>query len=81
MSTQELEKLRKVSERYAYASLMYKFALAQALNHQADSAQLTLKRLCKMQSTTACASARRNWAELGNTKYPQLAQVEFPTLK
>lgn len=78
MTRQELEAMRHVSERYAYASSMYRYALAQALNHEAQSAQQTLRRLCKMQTPAACVDAQRDWAALAGGRYPQLAMAPFP---
>lgn len=78
MSPQQLESMRKVSERYAYGSIMYRYALAQALNHDHKGAQLTLARICKMHTVSMCISARRDWALMAESVYPQLASVSFP---
>ena len=78
MSPEQLESIRKVSERYAYGSIMYRYALAQALNHDNDGAQLTLARLCKMHTAAMCTSARREWAVMADNVYPQLRTVSFP---
>lgn len=78
LSAQDLDWMRRVSERYAYASPMFKYALAQALNNLSPGAQLTLRRLCKMQTEAACKSARREWRELMQNQYPQLADTPFP---
>lgn len=71
MSTQDLDWMRKVSERYAYASAMYRYALAQRLNGQGEGANQTLARLCQMHTSIACADARRDWVELTQGRYPQ----------
>lgn len=78
LSAQDMEQMRRTSERYAYASSMFKYALAQALNHQGPGAQLTLRRLCKMQTAAACKSAGREWRELTKNQYPQLTVTPFP---
>lgn len=78
MSPQDLDGLRKVSERYAYASTMYRYAMAQALNSEPQGAQQTLRRLCKMQTPVACKDAERQWIELAGGRYPRLASVPFP---
>jgi hypothetical protein len=77
MSAQDLDWMRKVSERYAYASLMYKYALAQGLNSETEGARRTLAKLCKMHTEKACEGARREWSKLANDQYPQLANVPF----
>lgn len=68
MPDQELEWMRRVSERYAYASLMYRYALAQGLNGQTEAAHLTLARLCRMHLPISCTEAWRNWQELAGNR-------------
>lgn len=80
MSVSDLEGMRKVSERYAYASSMYRYALAQALNQQTEGAQQTLRKLCQMQTPAACLSARQDWNELTRNRYPQLMDAPFPEI-
>ena len=70
--------MRRVSERYAYASPMFRYALAQALNADSQGAQLTLRRLCHMQTPGACTSAKQQWTELQQDRWPQLASTPFP---
>jgi hypothetical protein len=77
MPAHELDWMRKVSERYAYASLMYKYALAQGLNGEPEGAGRTLAKLCKMHTQAACDSARREWSKLAHERYPELAKVPF----
>lgn len=77
MPAHELDWMRKVSERYAYASLMYKYALAQGLNGEPEGAGHTLAKLCKMHTQEACESARREWSKLAHGRYPELAKVPF----
>lgn len=78
MSEQDLEWMRRVSSRYAYASPMFRYALAQALNHHAEGAQQTLRKLCRMQTKQACRSARQHWSQLARGQHPQLASIPFP---
>ncbi|WP_159433794.1 PglL family O-oligosaccharyltransferase [Acidovorax soli] len=78
MTSQDLEGMRKISERYAYPSSMYRYALAQALNNDPHGAQQTLERLCKMQSVAACIDARRQWDVDAIRHYPQLSTAPFP---
>lgn len=77
MTVQDLEGIRKISERYAYASSMYRYALAQALNNDPLGAQQTLMRLCKMQSVAACLDAQRQW-KVDAGRYPQLRTTPWP---
>lgn len=78
MAAQDLEGLRRVTERYGYAAITFRYALAQALNGRAEAAQLTLRRLCKVNRENICSSARQEWAELTRNRYRQLAGVPFP---
>lgn len=78
MSTQDIEQMRIISERFAYAAPMYRLALSQALNGQSGAAQLTLARLCRMQRKKACESAREDWANKSAGEFPQLQAIAFP---
>lgn len=78
MSTQDIEQMRIISERFAYAAPMYRLALSQALNGQSGAAQLTLSRLCRMQKKKACDSAREDWENKSAGEFPQLQVVAFP---
>lgn len=78
MPAQDIEQMRKISERFAYAAPMYRLALSQALNGQSDNAQLTLARLCRMQKEKACESARKDWTDKSAGKFPQLKAIAFP---
>jgi O-antigen ligase len=78
MPAQDIEQMRKISERFAYAAPMYRLALSQALNGQSDAAQLTLARLCRMQSKMACESALKDWVEKSTGEFPQLKAIALP---
>ena len=78
MAAADIDRMREISERFAYAAPMYRLALAQALNGRAKAAQETLTRLCLVHTQKVCASARREWIENGDTDFPQLKKIEFP---
>lgn len=80
LSVQELETMRLNSERFAYAAPMFKYALAQALNHQQDNALITLKKLCSMQPDSVCRSAKKHWEELAKGPHPELEKLAFPSV-
>lgn len=80
MSDDALETMRRNSERFAYAAPMFKYAVAQALNHQAAGAVTTLKKLCSMQPASVCRSAKNQWEVLTKNSYPELAQINFPEI-
>lgn len=78
MSDEALENMRRNSERFAYAAPMFKYALAQALNHRSEDAAITLQKLCSMQPRSVCMSAKKEWHDLARNRHPQLLQVDFP---
>lgn len=77
MSASELEWMRHVSERFAYAAPMFKYALAQALNQQPENALLTIKKMCSMQPATVCKSAKAHWEELAKNRHSELVNLDF----
>lgn len=79
MPPQDIEQMRKISERYAYAAPMYRLALSEALNGHADAAKQTLAKLCNMQSKKACESAYKDWNNKSAGDFPQLKAIAFPT--
>ncbi len=80
MTDAELDRMRKVSSRFGYASAMYRYALALALNQRPKEAELTLQKLCYMHPPALCHSAQRDWEERSQSREPQLAQVHFPPI-
>ena len=80
MSEDDLLQMRKVSQRYAYSSSMFRYALAQALNGNNQGAHDTLRKLCKMHPKQKCIDARDKWDEFRKTIYPQLSKAPFPDI-
>lgn len=75
MSSDQLNWMRKVSERFGYAPVMFRYALAAGLNGQPEIAQQTLARLCRIHEPNRCAEAREGWEAL-QVRYPQLPPLE-----
>lgn len=71
MPPDQVNWMRKVSERFGYPPVMFRYALAAGLNGQPALAQLTLARLCRIHEPERCAEARSGWATL-QERYPQL---------
>lgn len=71
MAPEEVDWMRKVSERFGYAPVMFRYALAAGLNGQPDAALETLNRLCRIHEPQRCVEAREGWAALRG-KYPKL---------
>lgn len=77
MEPEQLESMRKVSERYGYPPVLLRYALASGLNSEPAVAEMTLARLCSIHVAARCEEARESWHEL-TVKYPQLSEVRFP---
>jgi len=71
MPPEQLDWMRKVSERFGYAPVMFRYALAAGLNGQPEVARQTLARLCRIHETQRCTEAREGWTAL-QLRYPQL---------
>lgn len=77
MSAQQVDWMRKVSQRFGYPSVLFRYALAAGLNGQPEVARLTLARLCRIHPPQRCVEAREGWAAL-QARYPQLANIQVP---
>ncbi|RVU49129.1 PglL family O-oligosaccharyltransferase [Rubrivivax rivuli] len=77
MTGAQMELMRRVSDRYAYPSVMYRYALAAGLNGQPDSAERMLRALCSMHTPRRCDEAREAW-QAAQLRYPALASIRFP---
>lgn len=78
MAPEQLDAMRKVSERYGYPPVLLRYALASGLNFEPEVAEITLARLCSIHVAARCDEAKESWQEL-TAKYPQLSQVRFPS--
>lgn len=79
MSAEQLDWMRRVAERYSYPPVLFRYALASALNGRGAVAHRVLDQLCRTQAKRVCAEARGNWERTAATRYPVLAEVSFPT--
>ncbi len=77
MSPEELEWMRKVSERYGFSTVLLRYALAAGLNGQPEVAREALARVCRIHQARRCDEARESWVAL-QAKYPQLSGVMMP---
>jgi hypothetical protein len=74
MRPDQVDWMRKVSERFGYPSVLFRYALAAGLNGQSEVAHETLARLCRIHEPPRCVEAREAWAAL-QVRYPQLVGV------
>ncbi len=77
MAPEQLEKMRRVSERYGFSTIILRYALAAGLNGQPEVARETLARICRIHQARRCDEARESWVAL-QAKYPQLSDVMMP---
>lgn len=74
MPPEQVEWMRKVSERFGYPPVMFRYALAAGLNGQPEISQQTLQRLCRIHGPQRCMEARDGWTAL-QARYPQLQDM------
>ena len=74
MPPEQVEWMRKVSERFGYPPVMFRYALAAGLNGQPEISQQTLQRLCRIHGPQRCMEARDGWKAL-KAQYPQLQEM------
>jgi hypothetical protein len=77
MTPEQLEWMRKVSERHGFSSVLFRYAVAAGLNNQPVVASETLARICHIYVPQRCIEAREGWATL-QLRYPQLADMALP---
>lgn len=70
--------MRGISERYAYPSFMFRYALVQGLNGDPEGSSTTLHRLCKMHPPRVCNDAILQWREEVRARYSDLRDVRLP---
>ncbi|MCW2313845.1 PglL family O-oligosaccharyltransferase [Rhodoferax antarcticus] len=77
MTADQLEWMRKVSERFGYPPVLFRYALAAGLKGQPDAAQDTLQRICQIHEKERCTEAQSGWKAL-QVRYPQLLKIPSP---
>ena len=80
MSTDELEAMRQVAQRFGYPPVLLRYALAAALNGRPDDARETLQRLCKNHPAPRCREGQVAWETGGREQFPELRGIPFPTV-
>lgn len=77
MRTDQVDWMRRVSERFGYPSVLFRYALAAGLNGQPEVAREALARICHIHPPVRCLEAHEGWVAL-QVRYPQLADVMAP---
>lgn len=78
MASEDLDLLSRVSRRYTWAPLLYRTALAQALNDRPTEAERTLRVIKSMFKPEIYEEARATWVSMGEEQYPVLRRVQLP---
>ncbi|GKT25002.1 O-antigen ligase family protein [Acidovorax sp. SUPP3334] len=76
MSSEELNFMKAVSERFGYPPVLFRYALAAGLNDQPEISRNTLEKICKIHEPERCKEAVEGWAVLVQ-QYPELEKIEF----
>jgi O-antigen ligase len=74
MPPEQVDWLRRVSQRFAYPPVLFRYALAAGLNGQPEVARETLALICRIHEPKRCLEAREGWATL-QAQYPALAGI------
>ena len=77
MSSNELESITRIAQRYPIPPAMLRLALAQGLNGRPEAAADTLARLCRMHDPLRCDEGRESWAVVQSV-HPSLMAVPYP---
>lgn len=78
MASEDLEVLVRSSKRYTWAPLLFRTALALALNGRPDEARERLLVIRDLFPPEVVAEGRDNWRKLQQEQYPELSSVSFP---
>ncbi|WP_176491313.1 PglL family O-oligosaccharyltransferase [Polaromonas sp. AET17H-212] len=74
MRPEQLGWMHRVSQRFGYPPVLFRYALAAGLNDQPDVARETLARICRIHELQRCLEAKEGWATL-QAQYPALAGI------
>lgn len=78
MSAEKIEWMHKVAYRYGESPLLYRYALAQALNGDIEGARLTLLKMLNIHGEIPYSAAKRELIQLAATEYPVLLKLQLP---
>jgi hypothetical protein len=77
MSQADLENLRKVSDRFAYGAIRFKYAQALGLNGDPAGASKQMQIIHGMYGEFFYRACKEQWLRLTEEKYPQLVEVKI----
>ncbi|MGA0611199.1 Wzy polymerase domain-containing protein [Caldimonas sp. KR1-144] len=77
MGEDDLERMRRVNQRFMPPAVMLRYAMAAGLNGKPEAARRNLELICHLWNRQRCEEGRESWAA-AQVKYPQLAGIQFP---
>ena len=78
MEGDQIAWMGRVASRHPYVPVLYRYALAQALNGHASAAEEIFLKIKRLHSDLNYADAKIQFEELTNTRYPELKAVKLP---
>jgi O-antigen ligase len=76
MTAGELDGMRKMAERYGYPPVLFRYALAAALNGRPAAATRTLTVLCHIHPPERCLEGLDAWESMATGSYPELGDIQ-----
>lgn len=80
MSATEIDRMRKVAQRYGTPAVLFVSALASGLNGDAAYARLQLDRICAIYTRANCKDVRQAWLRMQQIYPKQLDAIYAPVL-
>ncbi|MBY0469341.1 MAG: Wzy polymerase domain-containing protein [Burkholderiaceae bacterium] len=77
MTRDQLAWMGDVASRHPYVPVLYRYAVAQALNGHASVAEATFLKMKRLHGDRDYADAKRQFEELVSTRYPELKVVRL----
>jgi hypothetical protein len=77
MSTEDLDRMRRVAERFMPPAVLLRYALALGLNGQEAESARQLRLICHLWPKKQCTEGRDSW-KLAKAKYPALQLIAYP---
>lgn len=77
MQDDQIAWMGHVASRHPYVPVLYRYALAQALNGHASAAEEIFLKMKRLHSDRNYANAKMQFEELANTRYPELKAVKL----
>jgi hypothetical protein len=77
MPAEQIAWMGHVAARHPYVPVLYRYALAQALNGDSAGAALTFSKMKRLHRDRNYTDAKMQFEELANTRYPQLKAIKL----